>query len=455
MNTLPDFSWGRLISLSDQSFILDIYFDHYSTKFYLTFSARGTGLDPLLPIYQRGILYGTPSVREVSASGLGELIALTSSKYLAGQLVIKMTGPLLRIVGDRNPAEVKIAILRTLGMILVKGGPALKAFVPQFQTTFVKALSDQSRQVRLEAIKALGLLMPLSTRVDPLIKELVVVSLGKVVVDESGAVAAVQTATLEALAVVLKEGGTKAKLPESVPSALDASKELLKHPDEGVREAAAKVMGVSCLLLGPEVTAEVVESEILSSTSTVRSTEADTRHGKACASQRILASMGSHLSTDLTDQATDLLISYCSDDSAIVKEAACVALGAAMGSGPPSRRTQVEPVLLKLMKSTQERMEVHKAIANGLCIALSIIQDDKIDFLGKTLLDACLGLAMSGSQRVQYAYNDVLWLALSVIDGDEAGLERYLALASFDNAKTMKALHSKVLSRIKSVDVDL
>lgn len=65
-------------------------------------------------------MYGTPTIREVAASGLGELISLTSSKYLAGPLIIKMTGPLLRIVGDRNPPSVKIAILRTLGMVLVK-----------------------------------------------------------------------------------------------------------------------------------------------------------------------------------------------------------------------------------------------------------------------------------------------------------------------------------------------
>jgi HEAT repeat protein len=119
------------------------------------------GLEPLLPIYQRGILYGNPSIREVSASGLGELISITSTKFLTGPLIIKMTGPLLRVVGDRNPANVKIAILKTLGLILVKGGPALRAFVPQFQTTFVKALSDPSRQVRMEAIDALSLLMPL------------------------------------------------------------------------------------------------------------------------------------------------------------------------------------------------------------------------------------------------------------------------------------------------------
>ena len=32
-NELPDFSWGRLISLSDQSFILDISFDHHTSIF--------------------------------------------------------------------------------------------------------------------------------------------------------------------------------------------------------------------------------------------------------------------------------------------------------------------------------------------------------------------------------------------------------------------------------------
>jgi len=124
------------------------------------------GLEPLMPIYQRGILYGTYNIREVAASGLGELISITASKFLAGPFIIKMTGPLLRIVGDRNPSAVKIAIIKTLGLILVKGGPSLRAFVPQFQTTFCKALSDPSRQVRFEAIHALSLLMPVSTRVN-------------------------------------------------------------------------------------------------------------------------------------------------------------------------------------------------------------------------------------------------------------------------------------------------
>ncbi len=409
------------------------------------------GLEPLLPIYQRGILYGTPAIREASAAGLGELISYTSSKYLAGQLIIKITGPLLRIVGDRNPPEVKVAILRTLGMVLVKGGPALRAFVPQFQTTFVKALSDQSRQVRVEAIKALALLMPLSTRVDPLLKELVSGSLGKA--GDEGSIAAVQTATLEALSTVLKEGGSKAKLPDSIPSALGAGIELLKHEDEGVREAAAKVVGAACSLLGPETIVETITDVVLSKDDD----SAEIRHGKACASRRIMSSAGSVLPEDLAVKVTDLLMSYTKDDKMFVKEAACSALGAALGSvsQPEARLRKVEPVLLAIMNSSQERMEVHKAVASGLCVALTIAKtQNKVAFFGKNMMDACLQLAMSGSQRVQYAFNDVLWIALSVGEGD-AGLESYLAIANFDNSKAMKALQSKVLSRIKSVEVDI
>lgn len=363
-----------------------------------------------------------------------------------------MTGPLLRIVGDRNPAEVKVAILRTLGLILVKGGPALRAFVPQFQTTFVKALSDPSRQVRVEAIAALGLLMPLSTRVDPLLKELVAGSLGKSSA-ETGAVAAVQTATLDALTVVLKDGGKKAKLPDSIPSALNAGKELLKHEDEGVRESAAKVVGATCLLLGLEIAIETIQEVILSDDGE----DSDIRHGKACASQRIMASVGSTLPDDVSDKVTKLIVSYTTDDKALVKESAAVALGAVAGSAADAtaRLREVESIFLNIMKSSSERMEMHQAVARGLCIALSLADvEDKVAFFGKNLLDACLQLAMSGTQRVQYAFNDVLWLALNVSEGDE-GLEAYVSIANFDNSKSIKSLYTKILSRTKNVTVDV
>jgi hypothetical protein len=55
--------------------------------------------------------------------------------------------PLIRILGDRFPWQVKSAILSTLTIIIMKGGIALKPFLPQLQTTFVKCLQDNNRLV--------------------------------------------------------------------------------------------------------------------------------------------------------------------------------------------------------------------------------------------------------------------------------------------------------------------
>merc|ERR1712238_465332 len=323
-------------------------------EFFLPGFNMAKGLEPLMPIYHRGILYGNAEVRQVAAEGLGEMISLTAKKFLVGPFIVKTVGPLLRIVGKHNPPVVKIAIIKTLGLILDKGAASLRAFVPQFQTTFVKSLLDPSRQVRIEAIKALALLIPLSTRIDPLLKELISHALGTGVniPIESAGIVAIQTASLDAISVVLFHGGKKVKLPESIPSALDTGKKMVEHDDEGVREAAAKVIGISCELLGKNITEKVVEDLIL------------------------------------------------------------------------------------------------KNFALGLSIAVQMKPNIFDGSKGMKYLDAALRNSMRGSQRVQLTFNDFLWLALNVDNGD-AGLLKYVDLAMFDNVKAMKSLHSKVLSRMK------
>lgn len=418
-----------------------------SRKAHSLLAASVIGIEPLLPVFQRGILYGNPEIREVAASGLGEIISLTSSKYLAGPLVVKMTGPLLRVVGDRNPSNVKIAILSTLGLILVKGGPALRAFVPQFQTTFVKALSDPSRKVRLAAIDALSLLMPLTTRVDPLIKELVTGALGQTLNVEGLAAASVQHATLEALAVVIAKAGDKAKLPASMTTALDASKELVAHPDVGVRTAAAKVMGETCSLMEVKEIIELLQQVVLKYSN---DTEASSRHGSMCGVRRILECKRGTSLEPVMPRIEQRVQALLNDDTGIVREAATVALGAVIGRCKNSQQgfASHQSNLLHILSDSQETMEMHRAAARSLCVALSMVEGSKrIDAMGLTLIDMCLKLALSGAQRIQFAFNDVLWLALDVSNGDE-GLNRYSNIAVFDNIRSMKSLHSKVLSKI-------
>ena len=115
-------------------------------------------LDPFITLFLHGLLNGSQGIREASADGLSDVLAATDSASLKPYL-IKTTGPLIRVLGDRFPSDVKAAILRTLSILLEKGGAGLKAFAPQLQTTFVKSLSDPSKQVRSRAVRALGQVM--------------------------------------------------------------------------------------------------------------------------------------------------------------------------------------------------------------------------------------------------------------------------------------------------------
>lgn len=82
-------------------------------------------------------------MRESAADGLGDLVSVTSEDALK-PFVVTITGPLIRIIGDRFPAPIKAAILGTLGLLISKAGVGLKPFVPQLQTTFLKCLNDTS-----------------------------------------------------------------------------------------------------------------------------------------------------------------------------------------------------------------------------------------------------------------------------------------------------------------------
>lgn len=105
------------------------------------------GIAPLLPVFREGILNGAPEEKECAAQGLGEVIALTSATSLQPS-VVHITGPLIRILGDRFNSGVKSAVLETLAILLSKVGIMLKQFLPQLQTTFLKALNDPNRTVR-------------------------------------------------------------------------------------------------------------------------------------------------------------------------------------------------------------------------------------------------------------------------------------------------------------------
>ncbi|KAG6737610.1 hypothetical protein POTOM_059138 [Populus tomentosa] len=193
-------------------------------------------LQPLLPIFLQGLTSGFAELREQAALGLGELIEVTSEKALK-DFVIPITGPLIRIIGDRFPWQVKSAILSTLSILSIrKGGMSLRPFLPQLQTTFIKCLQDSTRNVRTSGAFALGKLSALSIRVDPLISDL----LSSLQASDAG----VREAILTALKGVLKHAGKSVSDPVRV-RVFSQFKDLIHYDDDQVRISAASILGIT------------------------------------------------------------------------------------------------------------------------------------------------------------------------------------------------------------------
>uniref|UniRef100_A0A4W4EKN6 TOG domain-containing protein n=1 Tax=Electrophorus electricus TaxID=8005 RepID=A0A4W4EKN6_ELEEL len=159
------------------------------------------GVTCILPVLREGLLTGSPEQKEEAARALGAVIRLTSAEALRPS-VVNITGPLIRILGDRFTWTVKTALLETLTLLLRKVGIVLKPFLPQLQTTFLKALQDSSRGVRLRAAEALGQLVAIHTKVDPLFAEQLSAIRNA---DDSG----VRWTMLQALRFVIQGAGAK------------------------------------------------------------------------------------------------------------------------------------------------------------------------------------------------------------------------------------------------------
>lgn len=77
------------------------------------------GVTSILPVLREGVLTGSPEQKEEAAKALGLVIRLTSADALRPS-VVSITGPLIRILGDRFSWNVKAALLETLSLLLAK-----------------------------------------------------------------------------------------------------------------------------------------------------------------------------------------------------------------------------------------------------------------------------------------------------------------------------------------------
>ncbi|CAG7894016.1 unnamed protein product, partial [Brassica rapa] len=271
-------------------------------------------LKPLLPVFLQGLISGSAELREQAALGLGELIEVTSEEALK-EFVIPITGPLIRIIGDRFPWQVKSAILATLIILIQRGGMALKPFLPQLQTTFVKCLQDPTRTIRSSAALALGKLSALSTRIDPLVGDLTT----SFVAADSG----VREAILSAMRGVIKHAG-KSIGPAVRIRIFDLIKELMHNDDDQVRIFATSMLGVLSQYLEAAQLSVLLQEIISLSTSPKWSS----RHGSVlCIASLLKHNPSTIMTSPLFSAVLNSLKSSLKDEKFPLRETSTKALG--------------------------------------------------------------------------------------------------------------------------------
>uniref|UniRef100_K7DSJ6 Stalled ribosome sensor GCN1 n=1 Tax=Pan troglodytes TaxID=9598 RepID=K7DSJ6_PANTR len=229
------------------------------------------GVTSILPVLREGVLTGSPEQKEEAAKALGLVIRLTSADALRPS-VVSITGPLIRILGDRFSWNVKAALLETLSLLLAKVGIALKPFLPQLQTTFTKALQDSNRGVRLKAADALGKLISIHIKVDPLFTELLN---GIRAMEDPG----VRDTMLQALRFVIQGAGAKvdAVIRKNIVSLLLS---MLGHDEDNTRISSAGCLGELCAFLTEEELSTVLQQCLLADVSGI---DWMVRHGRSLA----------------------------------------------------------------------------------------------------------------------------------------------------------------------------
>uniref|UniRef100_A0A1A7WWE1 GCN1 general control of amino-acid synthesis 1-like 1 n=1 Tax=Iconisemion striatum TaxID=60296 RepID=A0A1A7WWE1_9TELE len=274
------------------------------------------GVTCILSVLREGVLTGSPEQKEEAAKALGGVIRLTSSEALRPS-VINITGPLIRILGDRFAWTVKTALLETLTLLLAKVGIALKPFLPQLQTTFLKALQDSSRAVRLRAAEALGQLVSIHSKVDPLFTEQLSAIRNA---EDSG----VRETMLQALRFVIQGAGSKVDpaIRKNITTTLLG---MLGHDEDATRMASAGCIGELCAFLSEEELKSVLHQHVLADVSGV---DWMVRHGRSLAVAIAVKSAPEKLcGKDYCDTVTETILANATADRIPIATSGIRAMG--------------------------------------------------------------------------------------------------------------------------------
>ncbi|KAF2173884.1 hypothetical protein M409DRAFT_16153 [Zasmidium cellare ATCC 36951] len=266
------------------------------------------GINAILPIFLQGLMNGSAEQRTQAALALSDLIDRTSAESLK-PFVTQITGPLIRVVSERS-TELKAAILLTLNNLLEKIPTFLKPFLPQLQRTFAKSLADPSSEVlRTRAARALGTLITMTPRIDPLIAELVTGSK----TSDSG----VRNAMLKALYEVVSKAGANMNdvSRSSILGLIDSES---GESDDSLNITFAKLLGALIKVLPADAATQLIKGRVLTK---------DFSHSSVLALNAVLVEAPETLTDHLDEITRSLIVQGIGSSQPFIADNAVLASG--------------------------------------------------------------------------------------------------------------------------------
>lgn len=268
----------------------------------------------VLPIFSHGLMYGNSEQKEASALAIADIIDKTPALNLK-PFATTITGPLIRVVGEKVLSDIKAAILIALNSLLLKIPQFLRPFIPQLQRTFVRSLSDSTNEVlRARAVVALGTLIEFQPRVDSLVAELVA---GTKNAFEQG----VKTSMLKGILEVVNRAG-KNMSEASKTSVMTLVEDEITLVDDKSAVSYARLIGSLSRILSSEEATNIIKSKILD--------KPNNCNDKFCVlsiNSFLRYSPGHVFHTGILDEIVNFIVN-CSDSSIdYVSDNATVAIG--------------------------------------------------------------------------------------------------------------------------------
>ena len=368
------------------------------------------GILPVLQIFLQGLMNGTADQRVQAAMGISDIIDRSGPDALK-PFVTQITGPLIRVVGERS-MDVKCAILYTLNQLLEKIPTFLRPFLPQLQRTFTKSIADPSSDLlRARATKALSTLITLTPRVDPLIAELVTGS--------KAADIPVRNAMLKALQEVVSKVGANMS---------DTSREAILGLMDGQADAQndtmtttnARLLGAMIKVLPPPKAGSLIKGRVLVQPS---------NNASILALNAVLLESASVLSSELASETTSVIAAGITSRTTFVQQNAVLAAGKfLLSEGMVSNDELVRPIFESLAQAAQPGGDIDtRRLALVVIRTVSRHHPDSVKPFLSLLVPPIFSSVRDPVIPVKLAAEAAFLQLFNVIDEESAMFDEYMA----------------------------